>query len=312
MCQSLWYRVSIPAKRYPVPVLVTYALVNKQYMMDLQPDRSMVKKLLEQGIDLYLLNRGQHKVEIPGTQTLTGDIHRPEEVRRALRGMQFDAVVDWIAFMAEEIERDLELFRGQTQQYVFISSASAYQKPLTHYLITESTPLYNPYWAYSRAKIACEERLVQAYRKEKFPITIVRPSHTYDKTLFPVHGGYTVIDRMRKGKPLVFDINGEEHLRVTHRDVMLESAATSLQLHLKVAVDDAVRYYNAAQVVAGPMVASAANSPYLFGRDLWDETRIPLFEQAVEVGGFAGASRGPLRLMPQASISSASPVNNIF
>lgn len=101
--------------------------------------------------------------------------------------------------------------------------------------------------------------------------------------------------RLREGKPLMLEIHGREHLNVLHRDVMLESAATSLQLHLKVSGDDAVRYYNAAQIVAAPLVASAANSPYLFGRDLWDETRIPLFEQSVEVGGFAGASRGPLR-----------------
>jgi hypothetical protein len=101
--------------------------------------------------------------------------------------------------------------------------------------------------------------------------------------------------RLREGKPLMLEIHGREHLNVLHNDVMLESAATSLQLHLKVSVDEAVRYYNAAQIVAAPMVASAANSPFLFGRDLWDETRIPLFEQAVEVGGFAGASRGPLR-----------------
>jgi hypothetical protein len=101
--------------------------------------------------------------------------------------------------------------------------------------------------------------------------------------------------RLREGKPLMLEIHGREHLNTLHNDVMLESAATSLQLHLKVAVDDAVRYYNAAQIVAAPMVASVANSPFLFGRDLWDETRIPLFEQAVEVGGFAGASRGPLR-----------------
>ncbi|MGD8842421.1 MAG: glutamate--cysteine ligase [Gammaproteobacteria bacterium] len=101
--------------------------------------------------------------------------------------------------------------------------------------------------------------------------------------------------RLREGKPLRLDIRGREHLALEHHDVMLESAATSLQLHLKVAVDDSVRYYNAAQIVAAPMVAAAANSPFLFGRDLWDETRIPLFEQSVEVGGFAGASRGPLR-----------------
>jgi gamma-glutamyl:cysteine ligase YbdK (ATP-grasp superfamily) len=101
--------------------------------------------------------------------------------------------------------------------------------------------------------------------------------------------------RLREGKPLMLDIHGREHLSVSHRDVMLESAATSLQLHLKVAVEDAVRYYNAAQIVSAPLVAASGNSPLLFGRQLWDETRIPLFEQSVEVGGFAGASRGPVR-----------------
>ena len=101
--------------------------------------------------------------------------------------------------------------------------------------------------------------------------------------------------RLREGKPLMLDIHGREHLNLSHQDVMLESAATSLQLHLKVAVEDAVRYYNAAQIVSAPLVAASGNSPFLFGRQLWDETRIPLFEQSVEVGGFAGASRGPVR-----------------
>ena len=101
--------------------------------------------------------------------------------------------------------------------------------------------------------------------------------------------------RLRDGEPLMLDIHGREHLNVLHNDVMLESAATSLQLHLKVGVDDAVRYYNAAQIVSAPLVAAASNSPYLFGKDLWEETRIPLFEQSVEVGGFAGARRGPVR-----------------
>ena len=101
--------------------------------------------------------------------------------------------------------------------------------------------------------------------------------------------------RLRDGEPLMVDIHGHEHLNILHNDVMLESAATSLQLHLKVGVDDAVRYYNAAQIVSAPLVAAASNSPFLFGKDLWDETRIPLFEQSVEVGGFAGASRGPVR-----------------
>ena len=117
----------------------------------------------------------------------------------------FDVVVDWIAFTPEQIERDLELFRGRTRQYIFISSASAYQKPSTDYLITESTPLGNPFWDYSRNKIACEERLLRAWREEGFPVTIVRPSLTYGETQIPLAmnswaKSFTVIDRMRRGE----------------------------------------------------------------------------------------------------------------
>ena len=172
---------------------------------------SVSKLAVERGIELVLLNRGQTKAEIPGAQTLIGDIHRPDEVRQAIRGMQFDAVVDWIAFTAQDIERDLELFRGQTEQYVFISSASAYQKPPTHYLITESTPLYNPYWAYAQNKIRCEERLQRAYQDEGFPMTIVRPSLTYD-THFPIAiggwGCYTLADRLLRGAPMIVHGDG--------------------------------------------------------------------------------------------------------
>lgn len=109
-------------------------------------------------------------------------------------------MVNWIAFTPEHIETDLALFNGRTRQYIFISSASAYQTPPVQLPITESTPLHNPYWAYSRAKIACEERLMQAYRQDGFPMTVVRPSHTYDKTLLPMDGGYTIVNRMRQGK----------------------------------------------------------------------------------------------------------------
>jgi nucleoside-diphosphate-sugar epimerase len=135
--------------------------------------------------------------------------------------MQFDAVVDWIAFTAEEIERDLELFRGQTKQYVFVSSASAYQKPPTDYLITESTPLYNPYWAYSQNKIRCEERLQRAYQDEGFPITIVRPSLTY-ATHFPIAiggwGCYTLADRLLNGRPIIVHGDGTSLWVVTHAE----------------------------------------------------------------------------------------------
>jgi nucleoside-diphosphate-sugar epimerase len=182
---------------------------------------SVSRLAVEQGIDLYLLNRGQHKVAIPGARTLIGDICRPDEVRHAIREMRFDAVVDWIAFTAEDIERDLELFRGRTEQYILISSASAYQKPPTHYLITESTPLYNPYWAYSQNKIRCEERLQRAYQDEGFPMTIVRPSLTY-ATHFPIAiggwGCYTLADRLLRGAPIIVHGDGTSLWVVTHAE----------------------------------------------------------------------------------------------
>ena len=122
--------------------------------------------------------------------------------------MRFDVVVDWIAFTPDHIEADLALFQDRTRQYVFISSASVYQTPPSRLPVTESTPLFNPYWDYSRAKIACEERLVRAYRETQFPCTIVRPSHTYDRTALPFQGRYTVIDRMRKGKKVIVHGDG--------------------------------------------------------------------------------------------------------
>src|SRR5512136_1565327 len=173
---------------------------------------------IERGQELYLLNRGQTtKRPIPeGTKVLHGDIRDRESARAALGAHTFDAVVDWIAFTTEHIETDLDLFRGCTGQYVFISSASAYQTPPASVPVTESTPLDNPVWLYSRNKIACEERLLRAYREDKFPMTIVRPSHTYDKTRSPLHGGYTVIDRMHKGKKVVVHGDGTSLWTLTH------------------------------------------------------------------------------------------------
>jgi nucleoside-diphosphate-sugar epimerase len=168
-------------------------------------------------MELYLLNRGQTSRPIPqGVHLLLGDIRDSQSVRQALGDTMFDVVVDWIAFTLEHVDADIDLFRGRTGQYVFISSASAYQTPPAGLPVTESTPLDNPYWDYSRAKIACEERLVRAYRDEQFPITIVRPSHTYDRTLFPVHGGYTVIHRMRQGKKVIVHGDGTSLWVLTH------------------------------------------------------------------------------------------------
>ena len=172
---------------------------------------------LERGIDLVLLNRGKSFRPNPaGAQVVNADIRQPEPVRQALKGRHFDAVVDWIVFTPDQILSDIELFRDCTEQYVFISSASAYQTPPASLPVTESTVLDNPYWEYSRNKISCEERLVEAYRQEKFPITIVRPSHTYDQTLLPFSGGYTVIDRMRKGKKVIVHGDGASLWVLTH------------------------------------------------------------------------------------------------
>jgi nucleoside-diphosphate-sugar epimerase len=173
---------------------------------------------VERGIELYLLNRGQTALRpIPaGVRVLHGDIRDRESARAALKDLSFDAVVNWIAFTTDHVETDLELFRGRTGQYVFISSASVYQTPPANLPVTESTPLDNPIWLYSRNKIACEERLMRAYREEKFPMTIVRPSHTYDQTLSPFDGGYTVIDRMRKGKPVIVHGDGTSLWTMTH------------------------------------------------------------------------------------------------
>jgi nucleoside-diphosphate-sugar epimerase len=173
---------------------------------------------VEKGVDLYLLNRGSTSSRpVPADATvLHGDIRDVASAQQALKGHTFDAVVDWIAFTPEHVEAALDLFRGRTRQYLFISSASAYQTPPASLPVTESTVLSNPFWAYSRAKIACEERLVRAYREEGFPMTIVRPSHTYDKTLFPMQGGYTVIERMRQGKPVIVHGDGTSLWTLTH------------------------------------------------------------------------------------------------
>jgi len=174
------------------------------------------------GFDLYLLNRGLRKPDLPGVRRLTADFRQPDQARAALGKLQFDTVVDWIAYTPEDIERDLALFRDRTRQFIFISSASAYQKPPGHHVIRESTPLHNPYWDYARNKIACEERLTRAWREEGFPATIVRPSLTYGDANFPIAlggwGCYTLADRLKKGRPIIVHGDGSSLWVVTHAD----------------------------------------------------------------------------------------------
>ncbi len=173
---------------------------------------------VETGIDLYLLNRGRTDLRpIPAAaHVLHADIRDPASAATALSGHTFDAVVDWIAFTPDHIAVDLELFRGRVGQFIFISSASAYQKPPQRLPITEDTPLDNPFWQYSRNKIACEALLTAAHRDEGFPATIVRPSHTYDATLLPFHGGYTTLDRLRRGAPILIHDDGQSLWTLTH------------------------------------------------------------------------------------------------
>ena len=172
---------------------------------------------VERGVELYLLNRGTSSRALPaGAIALHGDARDPASVRRALGDLTFDAVVDWIAYTPDHVEADLATFAGRTRQLVFISSASAYQKPPSLLPITESMPLGNPFWQYSRDKIACEERLMRAWRDDGVPVTIVRPSHTYDERKLPVRGGWTAVERMRRGAPVVVHGDGTSLWVLTH------------------------------------------------------------------------------------------------
>lgn len=187
--------------------------------------------VLSQGHELYHLNRGLRqqnptetvhdtgKGSVKAIQQLTADIHDEGAVKAALGNRTFDVVVNFIAYTKEDVERDIRLFSGKTGQYVFISSASAYRKPPVHHVITESTPLVNPYWAYSRNKIACEARLSQEWMERKFPVTIIRPSHTYSKSWLPTawtSSDFTVAARMLAGKEVVVHGDGQSLWTLTH------------------------------------------------------------------------------------------------
>ena len=172
---------------------------------------------LQQGIELYLLNRGQSiRQPAAGAKLLHGDIRQPESAQAALGNLSFEAVVEWVAYTPEHVQSDVELLRGRTGQYIFISSASAYQKPPHSLPITESTPLHNPFWQYSRDKATCEALLLDTYKREGFPATVVRPSHTYDLTLLPFHDRYTSVARMRSGKAVVVHGDGTSLWTLTH------------------------------------------------------------------------------------------------
>jgi nucleoside-diphosphate-sugar epimerase len=176
---------------------------------------------IARGHDVTLLNRGKNS-GVPGARHIAADMADSAATAAALGSQRWDVVAGFIIFTPEQLEQRLNLFRGRVGQFIFISSASAYQKPVTHYLVTESTPLANPFWDYSRNKIACEERLLRALREENFPSVIVRPSWTYGETVIPLaltsHGKYyfTGVDRMRKGKPMIVPGDGSSLWAMTH------------------------------------------------------------------------------------------------
>ena len=172
------------------------------------------------GFAVTLLNRGVSSTRepAPGAEVVTADIRDREAAGVALQGREFDVVVDFLTFTTDQLRANLDLLEGCFGQYVFISSASAYQTPPTHGPVTESTPLRNPFWQYSRDKIACEDLLVARYRDAGLPVTIVRPSHTYDHTLLPFSGGWTVVQRMLEGREVVVPGDGTSWWTLTHHE----------------------------------------------------------------------------------------------
>jgi nucleoside-diphosphate-sugar epimerase len=183
---------------------------------------AIVRKLAQDPMwEVWLLNRGNRKSEVPeNVHEIICDISDEEDAKKKLEGMEFDVVSEFIGFTRDQVERDYRLFKGKTKQYMYISSASAYNKPSASYVITEGTTLSNPHWEYSRNKIACEEFLMEKYRTEGFPVTIIRPSHTYDERNIPlgVHGKkgfYQVVKRMMEGKPVLIQGDGTSLWHVT-------------------------------------------------------------------------------------------------
>ena len=220
---------------------------------------------VEHGIDLFVLNRGRSTDRpLPlGVTTLRADTREPRSVRQEIKDLDFDAVVDWVAFTPDQVRTDIELFSGRTGQYVFISSASAYQTPPARVPVTESTPLRNPFWAYSRGKIACEDLLVAAYREQGFPATIVRPSHTYDQTTVPFDGRWTVLGRMLAGKPVIVHGDGTSLWTLTHNEdfarafVPLLAHPRTLGEAIQITSDDVLTWNQIAEALAAALGVSA-------------------------------------------------------
>lgn len=223
------------------------------------------KLLLSQGHTLYLLNRGNRNLSLSGDLVeLKADVNDENRVKELIKELHFDAVADFIAFEPPQLERDYRLFKGKTDQFIFISSASAYQKPLADYRINEGTPLANPYLEYSQNKIACEDYLMKLYREEGFPVTIIRPSHTYDERSVPMgahgkNGSYAIVKRMLEGKPVLIHGDGTSLWTLTHNsDFAVAMAGLIGNIHaigeaVQITSDESLTWNQIYQIVANAL-----------------------------------------------------------
>ena len=276
---------------------------------------AITKLALERGWELYLLNRGNR--DLPeGARQIQADIRDEESVREKLSGLQFDVVADFIAFTPDQVERDWRLFAENAGQFIFISSASAYQKPLASPFITESTPVHNPYWQYSRDKIACELLLMDLYRQKGFPVTIVRPSHTYCERSLPValHGGkgsYSVLQRLKQGKKVIVPGDGTSLWTVTvSADFAVAFLGLMSNIHAigetyHITSDESLTWNQIHQIIASALGVEAklthipsdvlgALNPDWLGGMTGDKANSVVFDNAKikrAVPGFAAATR---------------------
>lgn len=243
-----------------------------------------ITKLLAQKPEweLYVLNRGNCNAGLPeGVKVIAADINDEAATAKILEGMTFDTVCDFIGFVPSQLERDYRLFKGKTKQFMYISSASAYQKPVGDFRITEGTPLANPYWEYSRNKIACEDFLMKMYREENFPITIIRPSHTYDERSVPLgvhgdNGSYQVIKRMLEGKQVIVHGDGTSLWTMTHNSdfaqafVGLMGNVHAIGEVYQITCDETLTWNQVYQAIAN--VLGVEYKPYYVASDFLDRS----------------------------------------
>ncbi len=249
---------------------------------------AITKLLAASGHEVFLINRGSRSSEVPdGVTVLKCDVSDEEALAETVKDMEFDVVSDFIAFVPSQLERDYRIFKDKTRQFMFISSASAYQKPIANYQITEGTPLANPYWEYSRNKIACEEFLMKKYREEGFPVTIVRPSHTYDERSVPLgvhgrNGSWQVVKRIMEGKPVIIHGDGTSLWTMTHNSdfawayVSLMDNVHAIGESVQITSDESLTwnqiYESIAKAVHKPLHAIHVSSEFLAASSDYDFT----------------------------------------